>query len=205
MTKQLEHSEGGRAGDPAIFRSSGYTCGMWPLRWIGADGLSVVSAKSERVCPQRAMTEIGGVVSLTGTARVWVWLTVVVAGLVTVGLVLVAVLADLDTAGQTASVVGAVVALAALLVSLIALFTSGAGGTGARRGRRVRGGRHSVVALGNITGSALGKDSKVTGPHSTMVGGTPAPNDGDDVQTGQGGIVALGDITDSALGEGSER
>jgi hypothetical protein len=134
-----------------------------------------------------------------------VWVAAVVTGLVTVALILVADLADLDTAGQAASVVGAVVALAALLVSLITLFRSGSGRIGAGRGRRVRSGRDSVVALGNITGTAIGKDSKVTGPRSTATGGPAAPRNGDDVRTGRGGIVALGDITDSALGEGSER
>ncbi|MGW4226623.1 hypothetical protein ACWEG1_24570 [Streptomyces bauhiniae] len=123
-------------------------------------------------------------------------MTAVVAGAATLGLVLVAVLADLDTAGQAASVVGAVVALAALVVSVLAL-----GGT-PTAGRRVRAGRGAVAAGGNITGSALGTHSKVTGPHTPP---TPARRTHDDVQASRDGIAAGGDITDSALGEGSER
>ncbi|MFB6507538.1 MULTISPECIES: hypothetical protein [unclassified Streptomyces] len=130
-----------------------------------------------------------------GMARVWV---MVVTGLATVGLVLVAVLADLNTAGQVASVVGAVVGLAAFLVTL---FRSGGASGG---GRRVRAGRGGVAAGGSITGSALGKDSKVTGPR-TVPGRSPGRRGGDDVRAGRDGVAAGGEITDSALGEGSER
>ncbi|MET7610087.1 hypothetical protein [Streptomyces seoulensis] len=123
-------------------------------------------------------------------------MTAVVAGAATLGLVLVAVLADLDTAGQAASVVGAVVALAALVVSVLAL-----GGT-PTQGRRVRADRGAVAAGGNITGSALGPHSKVTGPHTPP---TPARRTRSDVHASRDAIATGGDITDSALGEGSER
>ncbi|TRO56119.1 hypothetical protein [Streptomyces sp. IB201691-2A2] len=145
----------------------------------------------------------GELVALTGAARVWVWVTAVVTGLAAVGLTLVAVLADLDTAGQVASVAGAVAGLVALLVSVIALFRGGSGG-GSGTGRKVRAGRGAIVSGGNITGSALGKNSKVTGPR-TVAGTPPAQRDGDDVRARRDGIAAGGDITDSALGEGSER
>ncbi|GAA1332929.1 hypothetical protein GCM10009647_073900 [Streptomyces sanglieri] len=135
-----------------------------------------------------------------GVARVWVWVTAVVAFLGTVGLVLVVVLADLDTAGQAAGVVGSVVGLVGLLVSVVALFRGG----GSASGRRVRAGRGGVAAGGSITGSAVGKESKVNGPR-TLPGSVPAPRDGDDVRAGRDGVAAGGDITDSALGEGSER
>ncbi|MFI9391988.1 hypothetical protein [Streptomyces bauhiniae] len=125
-------------------------------------------------------------------------MTAVVAGAATLGLVLVAVLADLDTAGQAASVVGAVVALAALVVSVLALFGSGT----PTPGRRVRAGRGAVAAGGNITGSALGQNAKVTGPRTPA---TPARRPHDDIRAARDGIAAGGDITDSALGEGSER
>lgn len=142
---------------------------------------------------------------MTGAARVWVTVAAVVAGLATVALVLVAVLVDLDTADKTASIVGAVLALASLVVSLIALFRDGNGNTPSP-GRTVQGGEDSVVALGNITGSALGKNSKVTGPPTaTPPHPAPAPQGGDNIRTERGGVVSLGDITDSALGEGSER
>lgn len=128
--------------------------------------------------------------------RTWTWATAVVAGAATLGLVLVALLADLDTAGQAASVVGAVVALAALVVSVLAL-----GGTPGP-GRRVRAGRGAVAAGGSITGSALGRNAEVTGPR-TPTAATRRTHD--DVHAGRDGIAAGGDITDSALGEGSER
>ncbi|MFJ6902575.1 hypothetical protein [Streptomyces hokutonensis] len=142
--------------------------------------------------------------ALTGAARVWVWVTAVVTGLAAAGLTLVAVLADLDTAGQAASVAGAVVGLAALLVSVIALLRSSGSGGSSGGGRKVRTGRGGVAAGGNITGSAIGKNSKVTGPRTRP--GTPsAARDGDDVRAGRNGVATGGDITDSALGEGSER
>ncbi|MFJ5014391.1 hypothetical protein [Streptomyces griseoluteus] len=128
--------------------------------------------------------------------RTWVWATAVVAGAGALGLALVALLADLDTAGQAASVVGAVVALAALVVSVLAL-----GGT-PTPGRRVRAGRGAVAAGGDITGSALGGNSKVTGPRTPP---TAARRTHGDVHAARDGIAAGGDITDSALGDGSER
>lgn len=139
---------------------------------------------------------------MTGTARVWVSVTAAVTGLATVGLALVAVFANPDTTERTVGLVGAVVALLGLLVSVISLFRSTSGGPTA--GRRVRGGRGSVVAGGNITGSAIGTNSKVTGPHTTPSSTAPRQN-ADDVRAGRDGIAAGGDITDSALGDGSER
>ncbi|WP_328978414.1 hypothetical protein [Streptomyces canus] len=143
----------------------------------------------------------GELVAVTGAARVWVWVTAVVTGLAAVGLMLLAVLADLDTAGQAASVAGAVVGMVALLVSVIALFR---GGGSSGNGRTVRAGHGAIVSGGNITGSALGKNSKVTGP-PTMPGPPSAQRDGDDVRARRDGIAVGGDITDSALGDGSER
>ncbi|MFF3735328.1 hypothetical protein ACFYXM_34945 [Streptomyces sp. NPDC002476] len=129
-----------------------------------------------------------------GVARVWV---MVVTGLATVGLVMVAVLTDLNTAGQAASMVGAVAGLAAFLFML--LRDGGASG-----GRRVRAGRGGIAAGGDITGSALGKNSKVAGPH-TAQRSSSTRRGGGDVRAGRDGVAAGGDITDSALGEGSER
>ncbi|WP_157852820.1 hypothetical protein RFN58_15660 [Streptomyces iakyrus] len=135
-----------------------------------------------------------------------VWATAVVTGLAAIGLTLLAVLGNLDTAGQAASVVGAVVSLAALLVSVLALFRTGGSGSGsAAGGRRVQAGRRGIAVGGNITGSALGTNSKVTGPPTSPVTSTPVPLNGDDVRARRDGIAAGGDVTDSALGEGSER
>lgn len=138
-----------------------------------------------------------------GAARGWAAITAVVTGVGTVGLVSLAVAGDLDTAGQAASVTGAIVGLAALLVSVLALFRSDGGGSAG--GRRVRAGRGGIAVGGDITGSALGKNSKVTGPPTTpRTISTPA-REGDDVRAGRDGIATGGDVTDSALGEGSER
>lgn len=139
---------------------------------------------------------------MTGTARVWISVTAALTGLATVGLVLVAVLADPDTTERTVGVVGAVAGMVGVLVSVIALFRSAGGG--AASGQRVRGGRRSVVAGGNITGSAIGNNSKVNGPHTTPSSTAVRRNAGD-VRAGRDGIAAGGDITDSAVGEGSER
>ncbi|MFJ5561553.1 hypothetical protein ACIQCD_30080 [Streptomyces sp. NPDC093250] len=143
--------------------------------------------------------------AVTGAARVWVWVTAVATGLTAVGLALLAILGDLDTAGQAASIVGAVIGALALLVSVIALLSGSSGGAGGGQGRTVRAGRNAIVAGGNITGSALGKNAKVTGPATALNPPPPTPRNGDDVRARRNGIAAGGDITDSALGEGSER
>jgi len=145
-------------------------------------------------------------VALAGAARIAMQVTAVVTGLVAIGLILLAVLGDLDTAGQAASVVGAVVSLAALLVSVIALFRSGGSRSGsAAGGLQVQADRRGIAVGGNITGSALGANSKVTGPPTSPVISAPVPRNGDDVRARRDGIAAGGDVTDSALGEGSER
>ncbi len=139
---------------------------------------------------------------MTGTARVWISVATALTGVATVGLTLLAAFADPNTTEQTVGVVGAVVGMVSLLVSVIALFRSTGGGS--TSGRRVRGGRGSVVAGGNISGSAIGSNSKVTGPRTTP-NGIAARRNADDVRAGRDGIAAGGDITDSAIGDGSER
>lgn len=138
---------------------------------------------------------------MRGTARVWISVMVTLTGLAAVGMVLMAVFADPDTTERTVGVVGAVLAMGGLLVSVIVLIRSTVGGSPG--GRRVRGGRGSIVAGGNITGSAIGNNSKVTGPHTTP--SSAGRRNADDVRAGRDGIATGGDITDSALGEGSER
>ncbi|MFE2263910.1 hypothetical protein [Streptomyces griseosporeus] len=132
-----------------------------------------------------------------GAAQVWVWVTAVVAGLVTAGLVLVMVLVDMDTAGQVATVAGTVLSAAALLVSVLAL--AGAGGSG----RTVRAGRDGIAVGGHVTGSALGRDAKVSGAATPPAAPAPAPDA--DVRSARGGVATGGDVTDSALGPGSRR
>lgn len=138
--------------------------------------------------------------AVTGAGRAVVWVTVTVTGLTAVGLVLLAVLGNLDTAGQAASVAGAVVSLAGLLVSVVALFRTSAGG-----GSRVRAGRGAIAVGGDITGSALGRNSRVTSPSSAPRSTAAGARDGGEVRAERDGIAAGGHVTDSALGEGSER
>lgn len=138
---------------------------------------------------------------MSGAARGWVWVLAVVAALMAVGLPLVWVLVDLNTAGQVASLVGAVGGFVGLVISVLSLRGTG---PGSGVGRRVRAGQRGIAVGGDITGSALGSYSKVTGPRTA-----PTRRAGrrgtDDVRAGRDGIATGGDITDSALGEGSER
>ncbi|MDQ1041970.1 hypothetical protein [Streptomyces sp. V4I2] len=53
--------------------------------------------------------------------RVWAWAGLVVGGLLAAGLIVLVVVADLDTAGQVAGIAGTIVGLAALAVSVYAL------------------------------------------------------------------------------------
>ena len=150
----------------------------------------------------RWLLRIGELVAVAGTGRVWIWVTAAVTGMATVGLVRVAVSAKPDTTAQIVGVWGAIVSMLSLLASVVALFRGAGGGPG--NGIRVRGGRRSIVAGGNITGSAIGNSSKVNGPRSAPSRNTTRQNVAD-VRAGRDGIAAGGDITDSALGEGSER
>ncbi|MFF7777537.1 hypothetical protein ACFZCG_24375 [Streptomyces tanashiensis] len=128
------------------------------------------------------------------------------AALTAVGLLVVLVVADLDTGDKVASLVGAILAGAGLVVAVLSLVRDNAPPVG----REVRAGQGGVAAGGDITGSALGASSRV----STQPPGGPAPVDaagavGPPAGSGSviadpGGIAAGGDISGSALGEGSQ-
>ncbi|MFB8239114.1 hypothetical protein ACFC58_21455 [Kitasatospora purpeofusca] len=120
------------------------------------------------------------------------------------GLVLVAVLVDLDTADRVASVVGAVVALVGLVLALWQLQGSSPGSR-----TKVRGGRAgSVTAGGDMTGNAIGEGSRVTGapvvPAAGPQPGVPqpgAPAGGTEVVGGgKGSVTAGGNMTGNAIG-----
>ncbi|MEU2608818.1 hypothetical protein [Streptomyces albus] len=136
-----------------------------------------------------------------------VWGTAVVSAVAAVGLAAVAWLGNLDTAGQAASVVGAVVGLAGLVVSVFTLARPANGG--AAVGTRVRAGQGSVAAGGDISGSAVGAGSQVVGPPSPSPAPSPAPGNppagGSDVRARRDGVAAGRNITDSALGDNSHR
>lgn len=133
-----------------------------------------------------------------------VWGTAVASAVVAVGLAAVAWLGDLDTAGQAASVVGAVVGLAGLVVSVFTLARPANGG--AAVGVRVRAGRGGAASGNDVYGSAVGAGSRVTGPATAL---SPAPGNppagGSDVRARRGGAAAGRNITDSAIGDNSRR
>ncbi|MFF9556285.1 hypothetical protein ACF1DY_10745 [Streptomyces albus] len=131
-----------------------------------------------------------------------VWGTAVVSTVAAVGLAAVAWLGDLDTAGQAASVVGAVVGLAGLVVSVFTLARPANGG--AAVGARVRAGRGGVAAGNDVSGSAVGAGSQVVGSPSPAPSPSPAAG-GSDVRARRGGVAAGRNITDSAIGDNSHR
>ncbi|MFF9195231.1 hypothetical protein ACF09L_08495 [Streptomyces sp. NPDC014779] len=128
------------------------------------------------------------------------WVVAGVTGVVAVGLVVVVLVGDLEQGEKIASVVGVVVSV------LLGGFTV-VSARPAAAGRRVRAGRGAVVVDGSVSGSALGRGSKVTGPPTAGTAGAaggPRPVV-DDVRGGPDSTVVLGDVRDSALGDESER
>ncbi|MGW1642942.1 hypothetical protein [Streptomyces lavendulae] len=128
-----------------------------------------------------------------------------VAAVVAVGLLVVLVVADLDTGDKVASIVGAVLAGAGLVVAVLSLLRDSAPPVG----REVRAGQGGVAVGGNITNSALGTNSQVSAqpPVAGAPGGAgpvaPVPGNGS-VVADPGGIATGGDISGSALGDGSQ-
>ncbi|MFJ4792631.1 hypothetical protein [Kitasatospora purpeofusca] len=125
------------------------------------------------------------------------------------GLVLVAVLVDLDTADRVASVVGAVVALIGLVLALWQL--QGSSSPGART--KVRGGRKGSVTAGrDMIGNAIGEGSRATGapvvPAPGPQPGVPQPGvpaGGTEVVGGGKGSVTAGrDMIGNAIGARSQ-
>ncbi|MFG2631714.1 hypothetical protein [Streptomyces sp. NPDC048473] len=139
--------------------------------------------------------------AVLGAARIGVWVVAVVAGVVSVGLI-VALVVKPDMADRSASVTGAIVGLAAFVLSVITLVRSP--GTSSGGGRRVRTGRGGIAAGGNITGNAIGNRSRVVAP-STPAAPAPAGGQDADVRAGRDGIAAGGEVRDNALGDDSER
>ncbi|WP_405003316.1 hypothetical protein OHV13_02035 [Kitasatospora purpeofusca] len=142
------------------------------------------------------------------SGRVWALRCVVAlcaAGVI--GLVLVAVLVDLDTADRWASVVGAVVAMVGLVLALWQLQRPAPGPRTV-----VRGGREgAVTAGGNMIGNAIGARSRVTGtPAVPAPVPAPGPQPGapaggqEVVGGGKGSVTAGGDMVGNAIGDESE-
>ena len=139
---------------------------------------------------------------MSGAARALRWLGVIVAAAVSIGLIALVVIKDLNTASLAASVVGAIAGIAGAVFAAVPLFREPVPGGGAGI-RRVRAGRGAIAAGGDITGKAIGANSKVTGQPAS--GRTPAKpgQDSRDIKAGRDSIAAGGDITGNAIGEGS--
>ncbi|MFF4576054.1 hypothetical protein [Streptomyces sp. NPDC001410] len=111
------------------------------------------------------------------------------------GLVLVAVLVDLDTADRMASLAGAATGLVGLALSVLAL----------RRAdpAAVRASGDGAISVGGSVGnSAVAANSRVRGRSAAPAAGAAAA--GPVVAEGGRAFAAGGDVTGSALGEGSE-
>lgn len=111
------------------------------------------------------------------------------------GLVLVAVLVDLDTADRTASLAGAATGLVGLALSVLALRRADPATVHAH-------GDGAISVGGNVSSSAVGPNSKVKGRSAAPAAGAAAA--GPVVAEGTGAFAAGGDVTGSTLGEGSE-
>ncbi len=135
-----------------------------------------------------------------------------------VGLTLVALLVDLDTADRVASLVGAVAGLAGLGFSAHALVRpdgdgagGGTGGGGSPRVVRARG-RGAVAAGGDVTGNAFGASSKTINgqgqsqpqPQPQPQSPSPGSSRGHVSARGDGAVAAEGNVRGNAFGDGSE-
>lgn len=139
---------------------------------------------------------------MTGSGRLVVKVTAIVAALVSGGLIVMLIVADLGKTAEVASVTGTVVALAMAVVSVIALYRTGGSGAGAGR---VRAGGRGIAIGGDVVGSALGDRSRVTGSHGTPSTTRPRRRVAPDVKAGRRGKAIGGDVRDSALGDDSTR
>ncbi|MEU6826226.1 hypothetical protein ABZ921_36910 [Streptomyces atriruber] len=156
---------------------------------------------------------------LAGVRRRGVAWGVAVAGAAAaVGLTLVALLVDLDTADRVASLVGAVAGLAGLGFSAYALVQPDGSGSGGGNGsgngggsaRVVRArGRGAVAAGGDVTGNAFGASSRTVNGRPGPQPPTPRPSTPGSVgghvsARGDGAVAAEGDVRGNAFGDGSE-
>ncbi|MEU3616084.1 hypothetical protein ABZ725_27670 [Streptomyces sp. NPDC006872] len=139
---------------------------------------------------------------IVGPSRGAVWAAVGVAGVGSAGLVSLAVLGDLNAAGQVASVVGAVVGLAGVVISVLAL--NSASDDVGRSQRLVRAERGGVAAGGDLIGNAIGHGAVVSGPRTPRRRPAGQPGRGE-VRAGPDSVAAVGDIVDNAFGDDSRR
>lgn len=125
------------------------------------------------------------------------WLLAVLCGAAAVGLGVVAALADLDTAGQVASVAGSVASLVGVALSCYALVRpSAAGGHGAAV--TVSGAR-SVAAGGSIGRVVTGDRVTLTAPPAAPP--TAAGTSGSAQAMGDRGVAAAGGVGEAFTGD----
>lgn len=124
------------------------------------------------------------------------WLLAVLCGLAAVGLGVVAVLADLDTAGQVASVAGSLSSLVGVALSCYALVRpSAVGGHGAAV---TAAGARSVAAGGSIGRVVTGDRVTLTAPPAAP----PAAGTSSSAQAmGDRGVAAAGRVGEAFTGD----
>lgn len=126
------------------------------------------------------------------------WSTAVLCAAAGVGLVVVAVVVDLDTADRAASVVGGVVALCGTVLTVYQVLSAG----GAATGIRAQGAR-AVAAGGSISGNAMGTRSRVVGSAAGSAPGS-AVTGGSVEAVGDGALAAGQGVSGNAIGDDSE-
>ncbi|MBC3991416.1 hypothetical protein H8N00_21570, partial [Streptomyces sp. AC563] len=105
---------------------------------------------------------------MTGRQRALAWGGVTAGALLAIGLVALVVIADLDTAGQVAGIVGTIVGLAGLGVSVYALRRPAApappGPTAPASPAVTASGHRSVAIGGNVSGTVSTGDATTADP-----------------------------------------
>lgn len=141
---------------------------------------------------------------MTGWVRRGVWAVAVLGAVVAVGLVLVALLIDLDTADRVASLVGAVVGLASFVVALYALHRSGTAPIRSSVGGTVEAAGFRSVASGGHIGRVLtGDHNVITGP-APSVPPTPAAGAPRSARAaGDRSVAAEESVGEAATGDGN--
>lgn len=132
-----------------------------------------------------------------------VWVIGTLCALSAVGLALVAIIVDLDTGDQVASIAGAVVGLIGCALSV---YFGSRPATGRRAAVQAHG-RGAVAAGRDVSGNAVGKNARVIRSASTPTNPNRLPNTTEDheiIARGSGTVAGGDDVTGNAIGEGSE-
>ncbi|MER6194889.1 hypothetical protein [Streptomyces cyaneofuscatus] len=133
---------------------------------------------------------------MTGQAKIVVWLLAVLCGLAAVGLGVVAAIADLDTAGQVASVAGSIAGLAGVALSCYTLVRPSAAGS--HETAATAAGARSVAAGGSIGRAVTGDRVTLTTP---PVPPAVAGISGSAQAMGERGVAAAGGVGEAFTGD----